>query len=330
MKKWYKGDTHLHTTNSDGKLSEEKLISECKRISLDYMIITDHNYNTVVESYCDDDILVIQGQELTSDLGHVNIWGKKVPHDPPHSLDTMDDYSSLVEECKQVGAVISLNHPFCSNCPFRMEKEKFPFDTVEVWNTIQHSDNLNNIKWWSEQLLQGNRIMAVGGSDFHKNYVFIPLLASPTTYVLAEEKTTEAILKSLREGRSFVTNSPKSSELYITVGEAQIGDTVRLNDFDILQIRATKLKKGHKLVVYNNDKVIFRFTADKYYKEYIAKVKIEQKGFVRAQIDYKLNPVLSRIVASAEHIFLGSRGVKTTNKTMPELFWAFTNPIWIE
>ena len=65
MKKWYKGDTHLHTTNSDGNMTPEKLISECKRIGLDYMIITDHNYNTIKKSRFDGDILIIQGQELT-------------------------------------------------------------------------------------------------------------------------------------------------------------------------------------------------------------------------------------------------------------------------
>lgn len=329
MKKWYKGDTHLHTTNSDGKFSVKELINKCKKIGLDFMIITDHNYNSVEKSFYDDDILVIQGQELTGYLGHINIWGEKVPHDPPHNLDTKEEYLSLVGQCKQVGATISLNHPFCSNCPFRTEKDEFPFDTVEVWNTIQHSDNIKNLNWWSEQLLKGRKIMAVGGSDYHRDYASIPLLAMPTTYVLAEEKTPEAILQSLREGRSFVTNSPKSSELYISAGEAQIGDTVNLDDFDSVEIKATKLKKGHKIVVYNNDKIIFQFKADKYYKEYSTKVNIGQIGFVRAQINYNFNPVLSRILAIVEHIFLGSRGAKTTNKTMPELFLAFTNPIWI-
>ena len=47
MSKWYKGDTHLHTTNSDGKYPIEKLIEKCRKIGLDYAIITDHNYNTV-------------------------------------------------------------------------------------------------------------------------------------------------------------------------------------------------------------------------------------------------------------------------------------------
>lgn len=330
MLKWYKGDTHLHTTNSDGKFSLEQLIEKCKKIGLDFAIITDHNYNTVERSYNDDGIVIIQGQELTGYLGHINVWGKKVPVEPPYNIDKKEDYIALVNKCKEAHSVISLNHPFCSNCPFRTQKDEFPFDTVEVWNTIQHSDNIKNLKWWSDQLLQGKKIMAVGGSDYHRDYASIPLLAMPTTYVLAEEKTPEAILYALKQGRSFVTNSPKSSHLLLSVSDVEIGGTIKLQDCNIAKITATKLKKGHKVLIYNNEKIIFTFVADKYYKEYSTTVKISEKGFIRAEIDYTLNPLLSRIFAFAEHTFLGSRGVTTKNKTMPELFWAFTNPIWIE
>lgn len=327
---WYKGDTHLHTTNSDGKMTPEKLISECKKLGLDYMIITDHNYNTVKQSYFNGDMLVIQGQELTNEPGHVNVWGAKVPHDPPHKLDTTEDYLKLIEESRKAGATISLNHPFCSNCPFRLDKDDFKFDTVEVWNAVQHSDNVKNLKWWSEQLLKGNKIMAVGGSDHHQNYGPVSFLATPTTYVLAEEKTAPAILKAIREGRSVITNSPKSSMIYLTVGKAQLGDTARLSENNIADITVTKLKKGHSVVIYNNDKIIFRRKAERNYDKWNAQAEIKEPGFIRAEIDYTLNPVFSRAMALAERQFLGRRGVSMNNKTMPELFWAFTNPIWIE
>ena len=330
MPKWYKGDTHLHTTNSDGKFTKQELINKCKKIGLDFAIITDHNYNSVEKSYDDGEIIVIQGQELTDYLGHINVWGKKVPAEAPYNINSHQDYLELVDKCKKAGSLISLNHPFCSNCPFRTEKDDFPFDTVEVWNTIQHSDNIKNMQWWSEQLLQGKKIMAVGGSDYHRDYASIPLLAMPTTYVLADEKSPEAILRALKQGRCFVTNSPKSSNLFLSVGDVEIGGRITLDDCDIAEIVVTKLKKGHKVLIYNNDKIIFTFIADKYYKEFTAKVKIQEKGFIRAQIDYTLNPLLSRIFAIAEHTFLGSRGVKINNRKMPELFWAFTNPIWIE
>lgn len=44
---WFKGDTHLHTLNSDGHLHQYELIERCKKLGLDYIIITDHNYDTV-------------------------------------------------------------------------------------------------------------------------------------------------------------------------------------------------------------------------------------------------------------------------------------------
>lgn len=205
-RQWYKGDTHMHTINSDGVLTKGQLVDKCKKAGLDFMIITDHNFNSVEKSYFDKDMLVIQGQELTDEPGHVNIWGKKVPFDPPHKLDTAEDYHRYIDACKDAGAVVSLNHPFCSNCPFRLEPEDYPFDCVEVWNTIQHSDNIKNMEWWHSQLLQGKHIPAVGGSDFHRDYG-INFLAMPTTYVNAKSKSEKDILEAICEGRCFVTNT---------------------------------------------------------------------------------------------------------------------------
>ena len=97
-RKWFKGDTHLHTINSDGVLTKGQLVEYCKKQGLNFIIITDHNYNTVEKSYYDDDMLVIQGQELTDDNGHVNIWGTKVPEEPPYTLNTREDYEKIMSK----------------------------------------------------------------------------------------------------------------------------------------------------------------------------------------------------------------------------------------
>lgn len=44
MKKWYKGDTHLHTTNSDGNMSVETMISECKKMPTLFWAFTNPIY----------------------------------------------------------------------------------------------------------------------------------------------------------------------------------------------------------------------------------------------------------------------------------------------
>lgn len=89
---WLKGDTHLHTCNSDGKLTPGQLVEACQQAGLDYAIITDHNYNTVKASYTDKNLLVMQGQEITDDLGHINVWGQK---GAPRSAVYLKDHRGL-------------------------------------------------------------------------------------------------------------------------------------------------------------------------------------------------------------------------------------------
>lgn len=323
-RKWFKGDTHLHTINSDGVLTKGQLVEACKKKGLDFMIITDHNFNSVDKSYYDGDILVIQGQEITGEPGHVNVWGKAVPVAPPYSLDSAEDYESILSACKDTGAVISVNHPFCSNCGFHLDLESYPFDCVEVWNTIQHSDNMKNRDWWVGQLLKGNRIAAVGGSDYHSDVAGLPLLAVPTTIVHAEENTEESILRAMVEGRSVVTNSPDSTMIYLTCGSAGIGDTVRLDDGQKLELQITDLKRGHTVRVYNNDKVIYEHKATKRTELFLTAIDIEERGFVRCEITFSFNPVVKEVYKVVERKFLKAGG------DVPDFIWAFTNPIWVE
>lgn len=324
MRKWFKGDTHLHTTNSDGVLHQYELIDRCKALGLDWIIITDHNFDTVKESYSSDGLNVIKGQEVTGDNGHVNIWGKAVGVEPPYNLDNLDEYNKIAKSAKDNGATVSVNHPFCSMCGFRLDLDDMPMDCVEVWNTVQHSDNIKNMNWWVDKLNKGIKIGAVGGSDYHRNYVGVNILAMPTTITHANSNTPDDILLSLREGRSVITNSPNSSMIYLSVGDAGLGDTVSLDDGLIGECKATKLLPTFTLRVYNNDEIIYCHKATKYEKEHNASFKIKNKGYIRAEIAYEFSPRLKKIYKLAEQKFLSGTG------DVPEFIWAFTNPIWVD
>lgn len=322
---WYKGDTHMHTTYSDdGHWTKGQLVEMCKNKGLNFMIITDHNVNSVEKSYYDGDMLVIQGQELTDYPGHVNVWGRRVPFDPPYKLDTAEDYKKIIDACKAEGAVVSANHPFCSNCPFRLKLEDYPFDCVEVWNTIQHSDNMKNRDWWAKQLLSGRHIAAVGGSDFHRDHAGIPLLAMPTTVVHSKSNTPDDILSALTQGRSVITNTPHSSMIYLTCGGANVGDTVSLSQSRQADVKITRLKKGHTVRVYNNEKVIFEYKAKKYYDIFTASACIDEPGFIRCEITYRYSPAVEQVYKIVERKILNGSASE-----IPDFIWAFTNPIWV-
>ena len=47
---WYKGNLHTHTTNSDGELSPEDVISSYRKKGYDFLVITDHNKLTHLRS----------------------------------------------------------------------------------------------------------------------------------------------------------------------------------------------------------------------------------------------------------------------------------------
>lgn len=321
-RRWFKGDTHLHTTNSDGILHQYELIDRCKALGLDWIIITDHNFNTVKESYSSDGLTIIQGQEVTGEQGHVNVWGAKVPFETPYDLTDINAYKKIMTACKENGATVSVNHPFCSKCGFHMNLDDFPMDCVEVWNTVQHSDNVKNLEWWVKKLDEGIKIGAVGGSDFHRDYG-LRILSLPTTITYAKSNSPEDILESLREGRAVVTNSANSSMLYLNVGDACLGDTIELCDTLTGTIRATKLLPHFTLKVFNNHKVIYEHRASGYEKEHIASFAVREKGYIRAEINYEFSPLLKKIYKQAESKFLNCSG------DVPELFWAFTNPIYI-
>ena len=319
----------MHTTNSDGHHRLYEVIAKAKEKALDWIIITDHNYNSLNESFSSEGLTVIQGQEITVEAGHVNVWGAKVPDEPPYDIPDEKAYSDIMKRCSEAGATVCINHPFCSQCGFRVPLDELPADCVEVWNTIQHSDNVKNMNWWVEQLKKGRHIAAVGGSDYHRDYAKLDMFAMPTTYTFAKSNSPEDILLALREGRSVVTNKPDTSMIELTLGDAMLGDTVKLDGFLEGKCRVTKLLPGFELKIFNNDKIIYSHKAKKYEKRHDASFTVKEPGFVRAEIDFRLNPAFKKVFNFAEANYLAGRS-ETPIVTADELFWAFTNPIWVE
>lgn len=283
-RRWLCGDNHLHTVNSDGGCTPQQLIEKGKRKGLDYIIITDHNnFIASEERYNDPDMLVISGCEVTAFGGHINFWGVKEPFDEPYCVNEIGDLLKLHKKAVEKGAVISMNHPECKLCGWHLPREGFTYDCVEVWNGPQRIDNMNAIKWWHSELLKGKRISAVGGSDYHRDYVVTDLFARPTTFVCAEECTSEGILNALRAGHAFVTSSKNGAQLYLTCGSAIQGDAVDFSKNRRVRIDARNLRRGDELVVYNNDRIILREKIKKG-SSFLADVEAREKGFVRAEV----------------------------------------------
>src|SRR5262245_25230615 len=79
--RWYKGNTHTHTLNSDGDSTPDDVVRWYREHGYQFLVLTDHNFLTSVDGLnalhgADEQFLVVRGEEVTDRLGdkpiHVN------------------------------------------------------------------------------------------------------------------------------------------------------------------------------------------------------------------------------------------------------------------
>ena len=79
--RWYKGNTHTHTLNSDGDSTPDEVVRWYREHGYHFLVLTDHNYLTGVDGLnalhgAADKFLVMKGEEVTDRFGdhllHVN------------------------------------------------------------------------------------------------------------------------------------------------------------------------------------------------------------------------------------------------------------------
>ncbi len=305
MKRWYTGVVHSHTNRSDGKLTPEELVQKAEQLGLDFIMITDHN------QFCKEipkssKILVIPGTELTDDdWGHTNIWGVKEPFDSFDCPD-YDEWEKKMATARERGATVCMNHPKCSDCGWHWPLEPEKVDCVEVWNSPQHTDNMICTAWWQDELRKGKKLPAVGGSDFHRDYIVAGKLDNPVTRVYAESCTQDAILSAIRAGHTTISPSAKGQTILITSGDSIIGDTVTLTDETEVTVKVDCLKKNQILKVIDKSGIKFSYKATKT-APYSVTLPVKEEGFISAQVEYEMRPLYNKVYGTAERKFLHSK-----------------------
>lgn len=325
-RQWLKGDTHTHTTNSDGKLSHQALAEKAKKKGLDYIFFTDHNNNMVgIAPPSVDGLTMIKGVELTNYQGHMNMWGVEKPYDGSFAINSKEEFLVYNEQARDRGAVLTLCHPLCSRCPWLMGFDDIHYDVIEIWNGPMRNDNVRCIEWWDSLLKQGKRIPAVGGSDYHQDFVVTDLLAEPTTVVNAFGRSPTDILLAIKEGRCVVTTKTHGTMIDINIDGKGIGDTASFKEGQKAKITVTKMKRGHWLEVVDQDGISFTFKA-KRKGDYTFDVPVRGKGYVRADVKFNkrgLSRLIHRIV-----LFFMMR--EEAFAVIPPFPFTVANPVYVE
>ena len=218
--RWMKGDLHMHSVHSDGSYTMEQAKDSCKARGLEFMALTDHN--TASQNFAalapDELLLLIPGVELTSYFGHANVLG--VPEAlRDFRVTTPEQADEVLGEVRERGGFVSLNHPFCPSCPWELGFD-VPYDAIEVWNGPWRALNERALAWWQEQLAQGRRIIALGGSDAHREDRFVKH-GRPTASVWTEADTVQGVLTGIRQGRVVLQFDPDETCMALSLGRVR-------------------------------------------------------------------------------------------------------------
>src|ERR1700761_1139812 len=231
---WLKGDLHVHSSHSrdNGKPDPSRhpvktIIAFAKSVGFGFIEITDHDnhvlgdveHNTWADpDFKSDSVLLLYGAEWTTTRGHGNTFSA-TPYDHQRLYDVRDQRDIVIGAVKkELGVHLSANHP--------SGKDHFGFsydmvDSIEVWNSAVWPKNANAIMIWDDMLSSGRKLTGRGGSDSHHGTPDTPDLSTkntpqrqanyvgtPTTWVYATSRTSQAVVDALTNGRVAVSANP--------------------------------------------------------------------------------------------------------------------------
>lgn len=281
-RRWIAGDLHMHVSPFDDRegttLDAAALAARAHDAGLEFLVLTPHLRPGTWRSKqkraawlarweamaaTDAPITLIAGAEYTeSGYGHFGVSGVDLT-----ALDGKD----LLAAASAAGAFVVVNHPFAvptnlgirvseldlSFRPWSHDRGKAPhLDGVEVWNLPLGLANLVSTPGGAtgeerafvaaDELARAERrpIAVVGGSDNHRAFVL------PTTWVLAEDASADAILGALRAGATCVggpeagTLEARGDARWARIGEHVRGDRVELRWTGTAQLFVDGVDRG--------------------------------------------------------------------------------------
>ena len=139
-KKWYKGNLHTHSTNSDGRLSPEEVIGLYREEGYDFLALTDHWF--MGEERQEENFLLLSGAEY--DVGNnvrdgiyhvVGIGMQKEPKLEKGPELQEKQAQLMIDRIHEAGGIAILAHPAWSMNRASEVRLLKDLDGCEIYNT---------------------------------------------------------------------------------------------------------------------------------------------------------------------------------------------------
>lgn len=225
--RWFRGNTHSHSTVSDGRLPVAERFDAYRKAGYHFLVLTDHGKVTDVSAESREDFVAISGSELHppnpygGDRYHfvaIDIH-KPVPYDDRHP-------NEVIREVREQGGLLVVCHPYWCGHTLRDLTPLQGYFAVEVFNaTCGRIGKSLSESHWDDLLDEVGLCYGIAADDAHgvTEDVFQGWLM-----VKAEELTLDSLKEALIAGRFYSTQGPEIVDLEVVETDVTLsGGAVR-------------------------------------------------------------------------------------------------------
>ncbi len=273
---WYRGNTHVHTVNSDGDSAPDVVARWYKEHGYHFVVISDHNFRTPVEGLNEvigawGKFIVLGGVEVTDEVDgrpvHMNALGAKQtawPQGGRKVPELIDNNAKAIHAAKGLAV---LNHPNGVLSLALTAQEIADSKTVRIFEVCcadyrGGSGHPSTDELWDSVLSQGRLLYGVAADDAHKFQGNSRQPGTAWIMVQTSELSRNAILSALNNGDFYATTGVMLADYTVDENKLTIGlaDTTEYG-FKTFFVG----KNGTILKKDETDNPSYVFTRDEYY-----------------------------------------------------------------
>lgn len=225
---WYKGNTHTHTSESDGDSSPADVVRWYCQHGYDFLVITDHERVTVVEN--DGGILLIHGEEVTDWLPkkplHVNAIGIETAVTRQRGATAVEVLQRNVNAVRELGGLAAVNHPnfgWAFGSRELLEVEGVTLLEIASGHPYVNMQGPPSVEqMWDDLLTAGRTIWGIAADDSHHlkrpwdRDVALP--GKAWIVVRAESRDAASILNAMRRGDFYASTGVELTDFSVANG----------------------------------------------------------------------------------------------------------------
>ncbi|MBT6330150.1 MAG: CehA/McbA family metallohydrolase [Kordiimonadaceae bacterium] len=224
--KWYKGNTHVHTTLSGhADTTPDEVAKWYLDRDYNFLILSEHNKFIDPETINlpegrREDFILIPGEEVTDDDHVVHSTAMNIEDLVPWNKDANSSVTQAiqfhVDATHDHGGTTILNHP---NFEYAIRTgdilgthDLYMFELYNGHNAVNNYGDEKHIStevMWDSLLSQGMKIYGVSSDDAHQFQVMSPNVSNPGrgwVMVKADELSSEAMTEAMLKGDFYSTS----------------------------------------------------------------------------------------------------------------------------